>query len=242
MKIALCLSGHMREYWKVFPSLEKFFLSKYPNTDIFIHTWDLQDLGSESNYINTGMVKKIYKPKSIVIEKYHELYMSPLIISKNYDKNRTALNVVSMYYKIMKANLLKYKYERENYFVYDCVVRFRPDIELKSEFNIEQHLLNHVNIPNLWDFGGINDQCAYSNSANMDIYSSIYKYIERYLNAPTIYLNPEVLLKYHLIKRRLPIKRFDLSYDLRCKWDCFRTYESIEEIFEMSENLKQVKY
>lgn len=216
MKIALCLSGFMRTFEQTFPNLDKFLLSKYPEIDIFIHTWNIQDGHQPDSRVNISTINSLFTPKDLMVEKYHVLKSSSIIEAKSYDKARSTNNVLSMYYKIMKCNKMKTKYGVNNNTDYDCVIRMRPDINLKSEFIINKEYLNDINIPKFGDFGGINDQCAYGNSANMNIYSSLFNFIEVYLTGNEMILNPEMLLKYHLFKNNLHINRFDLAYTLLC--------------------------
>jgi hypothetical protein len=72
MKIAFCLSGHLRTYDKAIESFNNFksFISKIGNIDIFISTWEhennpkdsLHQNENEEKVINLEKIKNYYNP------------------------------------------------------------------------------------------------------------------------------------------------------------------------------------
>jgi hypothetical protein len=212
MKIALCLSGFMRTFEETFPNLQKYLLSQY-NIDIFIYTWDIQDGHLPHIKISKDKLSIKYKTDNIVVNKFMPL--TQISHEKSYDKNRNVNNVFSMYNNIYQCNKLKSTFEDNNNFKYDCVIRMRPDINLKELLLINNLSLDIINIPRSGDFGGINDQCAYSNSENMNEYSSLILDINRYMQDDK-FISPEILMQYHLKQKNMVINRFTLDYDLLC--------------------------
>jgi hypothetical protein len=201
MKIALCISGYMRTFKHTFACLNEHLLSQYPEIDTFIHTWQNTDYWTNAA-LDIEEVKNLYHPKKIIIENQFSLPIAPIMISKNPEKLRNINNVLSMFYKIKKCNDLKSEYEQENNFKYNCVIRFRADIKLHAPIILEH--LSDISIPKFGDFGGLNDQFAFSNSENMDFYSSLYDKIAHYLTTDeTNYLcmKPELFTKYHINKK-----------------------------------------
>lgn len=215
MKIALCISGYLRSFEQTFPSLQKHFLNFYPQTDIFIHTWNTYEL-KNSLILNENLINNLFKPKNIIIEQEKILPTIKEMDEKNYCNIRVVQSVLSMFYKIKAANDLKIAYENQNNFKYDYVIRFRSDLDLKENIILENLNLQQINIPKLGDFQGINDQFAISNSDNMNTYCSIYDKLGYYLQNGPYYLSmaPEMLLKYHLIKNKIHLNRFALDYDI----------------------------
>lgn len=205
MKIAICISGLMRTFEETFPSFQKHFLKMNGNVDIFIHTWNT----------NTINVEKLYHPVKMKIENDIVFPVHPLMHTKNIHNKRNPQNILSMYYKIDKCNQLKCEYEIENNFKYDCVVRFRSDILLEENFTINENNLDRISIPKYADYFGINDQIAYSNSENMNIYSSAFNNLNQYIDDVNM-LDPELFLKHHIMTEGLKIKRFPLQYKLMC--------------------------
>lgn len=52
MRVAVCMSGHMRSYDKCFPPLEKYLLGKY-QCDLFLATWNTRGV---RNFKSKGAV------------------------------------------------------------------------------------------------------------------------------------------------------------------------------------------
>jgi len=214
MKIALCISGYIRTFRTTINNLKTNFLSVYPETDIFVHTWTQVDYWNIENvYLHT--IDGICRTKKCIIECPKEFDVQKIIHDRNPDPLRNVGHVLSMFYKIKQCNELKKQYEIENNFKYDCVIRFRPDIQLLSNFTIDEDNLDKLNVPKYGDFSGINDQFAYSTSENMDLYCSLFDKINQYLEKDeSLFFNPEVLLKYHIEKQNLNINRPEIKYVL----------------------------
>ena len=214
-KIALCISGHMRNYKNCFYSLQKLFLDQN-KCDIFIFTWNKDNHFLQQQNISdiSGQdVINTYQPKNIKIEEWVELPVSNKVKQHNTD-NRYAPGILGMYYSLYQANLLKQQYEETYNFKYDLVIRYRPDIILSSEFSIPITLnTDSVYVPLYGDFSGINDQLAYGSSHRMNQYSNVYNEIENLLGHGC-HLNPEFLMKKNLQKNGIIVSRFNLNYGL----------------------------
>jgi hypothetical protein len=146
-KIALCLSGHTRNFLKPYYALQKYLLDKY-EIDIFIHTWaydgHLENLHDTSgnhrkiienkNKVDQETLKLLYKPKNLIIEdptSNNFILNIPKKIKLNNYKSKGPIlnnyNVWSQMYSIYNANKLKIEYEKKNNFEYDFVIRMRFD-------------------------------------------------------------------------------------------------------------------
>lgn len=227
-KIALCISGHMRNYKSCFYSLEKLFLNNN-KCDIFIHTWDKQNHWlQEANPkdLDVNDVVNLYKPTNIQVEEWKDFPVTEKVKLYNKD-NRYAGGILGMYYSLFQANELKRKHEDAYNIKYDTVIRYRPDIILSSELTIPITLnTDSVYIPIWGDFTGINDQLAYGCSHKMNQYSNVYNEIENLLGHGC-YLNPEILMKRNLEKNGIIVSRFNLNYGL------LRPNGTIQNNFEM---------
>lgn len=208
MKIALCFSGQPRYLKEAYSGIYSNLIEKY-SPDVFVHTWWDESMADKKMELSTtlsynrtyywekntiNMIKKLYLPKKI--------FYQPQINFKIYDNVNYELcnpqSVHSMFYSLEKSNKLKKKYEEDNNFVYDVVIRCRFDTLFdKFDINfydidmsyINCHVMNH-NIPN--------DQFAISNSKNMDKYSSVYSNLEQYQKFGWTGFIGERLLKYHM--------------------------------------------
>jgi hypothetical protein len=216
IKAALCISGHFRSIDSHYEALNRYLLSN-PDVDfdIFIHTWNVID-----RYGGPLPLEKIhrYNPKKYIVEPPINFNITPLMIQKNFD-NRDINGLLSMFYKIEQCNKLKSEFENEHKFKYDCVIRFRGDAELLESIPFVNLDFNKLYIPLHGDYGGINDQFAFSNSINMDIYSSTFHNIETYLNS-NIHLNPEFFTRETIIRNNLQLVRPYIRYVIKWSNGC----------------------
>lgn len=151
MRVALCLSGQVRNYKKSFDSQKLHLLDKL-NPDVFIHTWsfkgkilprhwvkeyNVEDYENHRIPENISPIEKIlkdYKPQKILVE-----YPDNLFFMKKVEKSRQSntywFNGLMMWYSLYKSNELKKIHEKENSFTYDIVIRSRFDTFFeKAEF------------------------------------------------------------------------------------------------------------
>jgi len=150
MKVALCLSGQVREYEKVFENHNVNILKKLI-PDVFIHTWTFRgtqklyrywqseyqlerDYDShirEDNLTPLSGIIKDYQPKKMLTEfPDKEIFMKKLEASRN--PNLNIFNMLMMYYSIYMSNEMKKSHEKEKNFTYDVVIRSRFDIMLEN--------------------------------------------------------------------------------------------------------------
>ena len=197
MKIALCLSGQPRYIDIGYRSLYDCLLSKY-DVDVFSYIWyDDSMCGQEFGYglqynrcdkWETGLDKKIidyYQPKKYKFAAPKEFSMNSFE-GANFESIVKPSNVLSMFYSIKQVNNLRQEYEIDNKIEYDLVIRGRTDLILNN-FNIS---LNNIetdkvycyktNITMLDNIEMCNDQFAIGNKKNMNVYSSVFDYLEYY--------------------------------------------------------------
>jgi hypothetical protein len=216
MRVALCISGYFRGLKTSLPTWTKHLFNKDLTIDTFIHTGPNLDIHAHGGIgFEKDLLNKEIKPIEIVIENKSHFTNSSLVQQRNTNK-RSIDNLFSMYYRIKRCNELKMKYEQNNGFTYDCVIRFRPDIYLRQDVIIDSTTdLSKWNVPKYGDFTGLNDQIAWSSSANMNYYSNAFDYLEKYLiEDPNLIFNPELHLKRHWEKSGCDIHRPEILYNL----------------------------
>jgi hypothetical protein len=224
MKIAVCISGHLRQFEEGYENFYKNIIS--PNAehefDFFIDTWDNQDWRTVKMFESTrsiiDKVISIYSPVSINVEKeiewdtseYMKFVANPRWVKKGFGGVRSkGQHILAMYYKIKKCNDQKLKYESQNNFVYDSVIRHRTDLGFNSPINIGEDIVDidkTIYVPNCDDEarnGGIpiRDVFAISSSKNIDYYSSIFDNMDLIVKESKVF-RPEPILDFHLRKNK----------------------------------------
>lgn len=222
LKIALCMSGHLRTFENNYKSVYDNILSKH-DCDVFIHTWD--SLGLSYRHTDGGLhllntdqfrskIEFLYNPKKIVIEPNRPFTVTPLMQQRMID-HRDVSGILSMIYKIEACNQLKIDYENEKNFKYDLVVRFRGDLYVETPLPTDS-ISNYdfLFLPFYGNFAGINDQFAFGSSPIMDVYSSLYSNLEKYLQAGA-YMQPEKLFQFNIEYNKLPVNKVNFRYVIR---------------------------
>ncbi len=187
-RIALCIHGYFsnRESENAgmlgYEYIKEHIL-KYPNVDIFIHTWDLK---------NEKKIIELYNPIRIIAEEqidYNAVANSYGLFQSDIDegfdrgstifKNCTIQASLSFYNSRAMAIMLKREYERDFNFEYDAVICVRFDLGHRSGFhrgyNVSQITFNPEFDMNYYYFpywmqmnAGLGDQHFYSNSENIN--------------------------------------------------------------------------
>lgn len=234
MKIALCLSGQIRNWKNCFDSINTQIIQKY-NCDVFIHTWDtignpvphhyVKNFVHNNQLINTEIIQK-YKPKKIQIDNTNYDFF------KNKIPNSRFYNTLMMWYSIYNSNKLKCDYESENNFVYDVNIRCRFDtffenFEINDIKNNTIYLPPNENINNpftelmkekLKTEGPSympNDQLSYGDFNSMNYYCKIYKILENNIYEYTHH--PEGLLTEHLWKKNKSEINVEINNNIKMK-------------------------
>jgi hypothetical protein len=218
MKMAICLSGHVRTFELTYIGLIENVLKKY-DCDVFISTWDnIGNIRYGTHYkngfdesdkkINIDKIKEIYKPKSILVENSLEYGKNDTRKSFDDIKTRNGTNVkfvIPMFYKIWNCNQLKKKFEEDNNIKYDLTLRCRFDVYIKN-INTEMAINKTQFVPG---HCGLNDMIFLGNEGYMNDVSDLYTIL-----SPEIpfseFENAENLLYEHIKNNKIP---FNISYD-----------------------------
>ena len=224
MKIALCLSGHLRAYKECFPSLKKFIIDPY-KPDVFIYTYPIQgfdgirgDRSLMATMSNKKELIELYDPIKLTIDPLKNL----LDMNKYKDRIGSGVRdptvIPSMFHGIYRANQLKVIWEIENAFKYDIVIRSRADIMYETMFGIKEfeacQQSNGVYFPAFGNYGGLNDQFAFGNSFIMDLYSSTFPNIDLFFDQGCLF-HAETLTKWTIDYFGIPILRTKMLYHLQ---------------------------
>ena len=212
MKVALLLSGKIRDGVKNYGFLQKNLLSKY-DVDIFInYSYDEDDVEAYT----AKQIEKKFKPKLIRYSPYEiefENYVNEFV-NVPFSNDVRPINFLKMAFGYKNANDLKILWETLNGFKYDVVIKSRFDLKILEPINLKQSN-ETIFIPIGWDhMDGYNDLFAYGDSESMDYYCSLYENMLGYVKSG-IEFHPEILLKHHLQIGFTNVYRFYLNAKLR---------------------------
>lgn len=209
-KIAVCLSGQLRNFKDTFPYFKKNIVDEL-QPDIFIFTDKFE------NDLNL-----LYNPIDIGVQ------TSTITNTFNFKETHGSTNPVSLlnqFYKIASCNKLKQKHEIKENFKYDIVIRCRFDAFFTEKFNENVLCLspNKIKVPLGWDFKCVSphaetDIFALGDSNAMNVYSSIYDMLSYY--EQEIIFHPESLIGYNLFKNNISVETFKMNFQFHLPEDC----------------------
>ena len=191
MKVAVCLSGQLRQ-WEIAKENQKWFWESCIGTEVkevdyFIHTWNYSGdrEGVSQPYITRDVsqeefdnVVDWYKPKKYFLDDKKQNYF--------YESDHWS----SLFYSMAQSIMLKREYEIENNFEYDVVIKSRPDVVFDPIYHFSwEHLENNIlytthggNMEHEFGMYNVNDCVFYSNSYTMDLVSQMYSYRQKMLD------------------------------------------------------------
>ena len=95
---------------------------------------------------------------------------------------------------------------------YDWIISTRLDVYYTEKLNYNSLDENKINIPKDADYGGYQDKIAVGKKDTMMEYLNLYKHLKHYLKTKPI--NPEPLLKHHLLQQSVPVNRITLKHKI----------------------------
>jgi hypothetical protein len=225
MKIGLVLFGHLRSFRSAHDSYKNFLkiLQHVGDVNVFCHTWDIEDSVTSAWWkdhkpddpppatVDKNEIEQTYFPVLYSIEQ-----------SRQFDANDYSGNssipipgILSMLYSQMQAFKLLEKYERQNEFKYDVVIKTRYDLlyEITEDFINCIKTNDRIFLPSSNPYeliGSCSDIFAIGSRKNMEAY---FDFCENFKEALAIYqqkgyrqLIPELCMTVYLdhknIKRR----------------------------------------
>lgn len=224
-KIALCLSGHLRDGDKTsYPKLKELILDRY-DCDIFVSSWDVNAFGehhfnfnSEYSHITpeegvSERIINIYKPKKYNIETGKPSWLSALEQTwgktrlGNGDANMAHVSsMLAMFKKIEDADALRQSHQIETGAKYDLVIRFRLDAAPDNDFiaanrNLWENKRTVIFTPFL-DFG-FRDILFFGDAETMALATGVYSNPCFDVQGIKNFRNAEHVLKNYIIKRNI---------------------------------------
>jgi hypothetical protein len=203
VRIAVCLhglctgendKGDQVSFSESYKLLKKNIIESNHNVDIFIHSWSNDD-GLIKNIIDAYQPKGVYFEKQILFD----------------DENTKLHSVKSRWYSFKECIKLKTDYEKENNFTYDYVLTTRFDLCFLTPIVFDKKIHRGFyaakwedSWDNDWGFQkyGLLELWLFSDSENMNKFSSMYYCLDKYLN-DGVELSSHVLTRHHLLELRL---------------------------------------
>ena len=233
MKVAICMSGHIRNFEDCKSSFVNSIVKKY-NPDIFIHTWSEYGYGrngSPTNPINEetklaiernkkyGMssnteflrgTSKIdiglfsdMNVKDVVVEDYEDIEPEILELSSSI-VNKWDIDYPPNFISSLRKIKLCNELVRNSGNEYDIIVRTRPDI-LYNSVTFEKDT-NIFYTPTDQSYHAVSDIFFYSSPQIMNTFCSFYDSLRDY-NDQGAHFNPHSLMMYHLNDKGIKYKK-----------------------------------
>lgn len=212
MRTAFCFSGELRSIDKTYDILKERLFYAFSNYDIFYHTWsDDPDLHKLHFIENDSHTKNISVEDRITLHE-REIYQ------KNKRNEVFIQGLLRQLYCLKKCNEMKSKFEIDNNFKYDIVVRIRPDILILGDSFLEENVESwdmekYIYVADHDDHHGYNDRFYFSNSQNMDFISNRLDLIDYYMDIGGVF-HYETFFKFCVHYRNLLVCRSDIEFAL----------------------------
>jgi hypothetical protein len=151
MKIAVCFSGQIRTGVQTAPNILRYIGDLRSECDIFVHTWDIKTDPNQQKPDDPNILinvdrsvfsefYRLYNPLYMVVEPYRLRAVASTWGGERVDA-KTGRNYVSMFESIYESNQIKMIHEQKHGFVYDRVIRIRPDLTFNPTRNLRDDLI-----------------------------------------------------------------------------------------------------
>lgn len=192
MKIAVCMSGQLRQ-WEIAKENQKWFWeTSGVEMDYFIHTWDYSGdrEGVSQPYITRDVSRKEfdelvdwYKPKGCMFDDRKQDFF--------YANDHWS----SLFYSMSHSMMLKRQYEIDNDFEYDLVIKTRPDVVFDPRYHftwepLEDNILFATQgglMESEFHMFNTNDMVFYGKSYTMDLVIPMYFYRQKMLDQRNLF-------------------------------------------------------
>lgn len=226
MKLAICLSGHMRNFDKHYPDLCKYILSKY-DCDVYISTWKNRGLTFRSRKtlthpdiiepgedISVDDVKNIYSPKEILVDDEYGKKIKTLL--KTFDYGFQTTNEALIYKG--QAFMMFYKIESvinmalQSGVNYDFIVRVRPDLSPLADIDFNLFPKDHL-ITRKKEINGHTDDKIWACGMDVARKLAVSKFIAELSNPDFQKLvGGECMLEEFLLINSIPVYEYSFIY------------------------------
>lgn len=185
MKIAICMSGQLREWEWAKENQRNFWYSDKHIVDYFVHTWTNsadRNGGSTHDYIERNVSDEEfnnfvnwYTPKKIIFDDKPTKFF--------YENDHW----MCLFYSMVQSFMLKKEYELETNTEYDIVIKTRPDLVFDPDYHFSNLYLidgflytTHMGeLQFECNMINVNDTCFYANSYTIDILINLYNYRQK---------------------------------------------------------------
>lgn len=218
MRVALLIAGYLRNYKPSIEFIEKEIFNKFNTVDVYLHI--TKNENSEDRYYNlinedkdTNEIIKRLNPVTTIIENNQIVFT---------EENKSLNNIFNQWLKLYKLNQIKKSNEESLCINYDLVIRYRPDLDIKSinifdvddikntiyipaESKIDKSKLDNKNDNYLCDafaFGGSKIMDEYF---NLGLFNELNKLLDKSHT-------PETILYNHLKSNNIRYKTLDIDY------------------------------
>lgn len=208
MKTALLISGMFRGS-DDYENIRQQIIEPY-EADVFLDIWTPEHPHS------IDQIHDSYRPVAMTMEQYQPLPNLPEHVFKASGvvaRESKVSNVFAMFHRVYQCNELRKRYEQTHNIQYERVIRFRFELTFSS-FPVITPEPNTCHIPQGSDYGGVNDMVAISDAQTMDRYCSTYLKLREY-QAARLPTHPESVVKSHLEREGVVVKRFQVKGNLR---------------------------
>jgi hypothetical protein len=208
MKVAVCISGHLRSFEHCAESLRNSIADPL-RADVYVHTWDaLDNITTKPLGHELARAFELYRPAAMLVEKpkgFDDMACA------QWRSSHPLRNCISMWYGVHRVMELR----RQSGVKYDVVLRCRPDHKFPE--SIPMAALQDTSKLWLATVGhwasGLSDQFAFGSDAVMDDYGSLFSQLATYLSAEFT-RNPEMLAEEHFRRLGTPLDFVDIKMDL----------------------------
>lgn len=201
MRVAVCMSGHMRTYQKCYKALFEHLLNRY-ECDLFLYTWTRvthntrcwHDFNKDYKgvYIDLEDIERTYNPTAFAAER--QVVKNKKKQWKSKDAKYQYAGIQFQWEAAYKSNQLRKMHQVKYGVSYDAVVKIRPDVRLLRPIELNPRK-NVVVLSSLNEnLTGATDVFACSCPETMDVYYDYALHLDKYFKTQKI--KPEL----HLIR------------------------------------------
>ena len=267
MRIAICLSGQVRTAVENHLNIKQFLGELYKYCDFFMHCWD--DC-TYKTYNTSNVCKSPIKEDVSKFNKIRELYLPKYMQIDSPDNSfgytiSNEYRLEPLWYSFLKSIQYKERYEVENGFEYDYVIKLRYDILIKLKDDITtivdeiQKIENNIFYINNYHQSPeqtIKDRLAYdvifiSKSKEMNIASNYFWEMAKNYDNNDNYINlPEYLRRNNIQTNAIPfIDKFlllrddyldKIDYSIPINSKTFETIDNLESYYFTSPEVSPI--
>ncbi len=203
MKIAFCLSGHLRTYERCLESFNQFksYVNNFGDIDIFISTWEEesnprdslhQNISDSVKSIDILKIKEQYNPILIGIHSYRQIenylknnFFKPKYNFDSFGPTYSKLNIphhMRGYYLLYQVSMLKESIELINNFKYDLIFRIRPDFKFNQDIYSKidfSKFEKNIFYAFMYRYNDVDDQFGFGDSRCFSKYCKTFFHLDK---------------------------------------------------------------